>query len=304
MRVSLDNEITSITEQINSMSAQLADLNQSISRSELGGDQANDLRDRRDQLVDQLSQLVDVSTQEQSNGSLTVYLDSMALVENHSYQTLTSQIQSDGRSASHTVRFGNLGIDLKNIGGKLEGMIETRDDVIMKKLQELDSMAVGIAKAVNEIHRGGKGSRGSSEVNFFDPQTAGAADIALDQLVLQDVSYIAAGQNGEPGDNSNALQIASLRSAQKMRDNKATFGDFYNSLIGEIGIKTNEAENVEQNQQALVSQIENSKQAIGGVSLDEEMANMIQYQHAYEAAARVITTMDQALDTIINGMGA
>jgi len=88
-----------------------------------------------------------------------------------------------------------------------------------------------------------------------------------------------------------------------MRGSGATIGDFYNAMIGTIGVRTKEAQNISQNQESLVFHIENNRQALEGVSLDEEMTNMIKYEHAYNAAARVITAMDEALDTIINGMG-
>jgi flagellar hook-associated protein 1 len=304
MQVSIDNDISQTTTDVNSYASQIADLNQSIVTSELTGAKANDLRDRRDELVDELSQLVDVSTNEQNDGSVTVYMDSMALVEGNSHQNLTTTTESNGTSVVHTVRFGGVGIDLGKIGGKLEGMINTRDDVIMKKSQELDNLATGIAKAVNGIHRAGIGGNGSTNIDFFDPKMKGASDINLNSVIVDNVAYIAAGKNGQAGDNSNALDISALRNSMSMSGDKSTFGDYYNSVIGEVGTRTKEASSVEQNQQALVTQIENSRQSVGGVSLDEEMANMIQYQHAYEAAARIISTMDSTLNTIINGMGA
>jgi flagellar hook-associated protein 1 FlgK len=83
----------------------------------------------------------------------------------------------------------------------------------------------------------------------------------------------------------------------------ATINEYYNSIVGQIGVESSKANNLKENYQILVEQLENARQSVQGVSLDEEMAQMIKYQHAFDAAARVITTMDQALDTVINGMG-
>jgi flagellar hook-associated protein 1 FlgK len=88
-----------------------------------------------------------------------------------------------------------------------------------------------------------------------------------------------------------------------MDKNTSTMNDYYTSLVGKLGIETSEATSFSKNYELLVQQVDNSRQSVQGVSLDEEMANMIKYQHADDAAARVITTMDQALDTVIHGMG-
>lgn len=132
----------------------------------------------------------------------------------------------------------------------------------------------------------------------------GRRDLPAQQLSLNLTGHnIAAGLNGETGDNANALNIAALRDQLLMRKGQATFNEYYGSIIGKVGVKSKEAQNHEANQLALLSQIDNSRESLSGVSLDEEMANMIQFQHAYKAAARVITVMDSAPNTVINEMG-
>jgi len=304
LRTSLDNDITKVTEEINNLAGQIASVNQSISTSELSGNTANDLRDRRDYLVDQLSEYVDVSVQEQPGGSMTVYLGSMALVEDNSHIDLTTRVESQDNSYIHKVQFKGTGIDLVHAGGQLEGLIQMRDEDVAGKQAQLDTLAKELVSSINDIHRAGYGARGSTGINFFDSATTGASDIAIDTLISKDVNNIAAGVTSETGDNANALNISALRNSLRADGEQATFNDYYNSIIGEIGIKTKEADALMKNQQALVTQIDNSRQSLEGVSLDEEMANMIEQQHAYSAAAKVITAMDEALDTIINKMGA
>ncbi|MFZ5979326.1 MAG: flagellar basal body rod C-terminal domain-containing protein, partial [Candidatus Zixiibacteriota bacterium] len=79
--------------------------------------------------------------------------------------------------------------------------------------------------------------------------------------------------------------------------------DYYNSLVGTLGVETKEAKSFASNYELLVQQVDNDRQSVQGVSLDEEMTNMIKVQNAYDAAARIITTIDEALDTVISGMG-
>ncbi len=302
LRESLDADINTMVLQINNTAAQIADLNQSIVSAELTGNIANDLRDRRDYLVDQLSQSVNVGVLEQSNGSYTVLLGGMALVDGSSSLQIATETQSGGTSVTTRIFFQGTGIDIEHPSGQLEAILEARDTIVVERQAEMDLLATELVAAVNEIHRAGYGLGGETGIDFFDPNTTGAADIELNPLILQDVNYIAASLNGEIGDNSNALDMASLREALILKNGQATFNEYYASVIGKIGIRSQEAQNLEQNQMALMFQIENARQSTSGVSLDEEMANMIRYQHAFEAAARVISAMDSALDTIINRM--
>jgi len=300
---SLDEDIQKSVQLVNNIAYQIAALNESISTAELSGHQANDLRDRRDYLVDQLSEYANVATIEQPSGNYRVLIGSMALVDGVDVAELETVVQNQGATIISEVRFVNSSARLDISNGKLAGLIETRDEVLVERMAELDELALAIVEKVNEMHRDGYGLNNFTGVNFFDDRTTGAADIKLDDLIIEDVGYIAASWNGEPGDNSNALRIAGLRNDLTMRNGKATFGDYYNSIIGIVGIRTREAENLAINQESLVFHIENSRQSVEGVSLDEEMTNMIKYEHAYAAAARVITMMDEALNTVINGMG-
>ena len=303
LKQSLDTDIGKITTEINNIAGQIANVNQSIMTSELNGNVANDLRDRRDYLVDQLSEYVDVTVIEQTGGSSTVMLGSMALVEGNSHVDLVTKVEGTKQNYLHSVVFKGTGISVNHPGGRLEGLLEMRDTNIAGKQAELDTLARELVKAVNDVHGGGYGSRGSTGINFFNASTTGAADIALDFQITQDVNNIAAGITTEPGDNGNALNISALRNLLIVNGGDATFNDYYNSIIGDIGIKSREASALLSNQQALVTQIDNSRQSLEGVSLDEEMATMIEQQHAYSAAAKVVTAMDEALDTVINRMG-
>jgi flagellar hook-associated protein 1 len=303
LKQSLDTDIEKITTEINNIAGQIANVNQSISTSELSGNSANDLRDRRDYLIDQLSEYIDVTVIEQTGGSATVMLGSMALIEGNSHVDLVTRVEGNQKDYLHSVQFKGTGITVKNPGGRLEGLLEMRDTNIAGKQAELDTLAGELVQAVNGVHSSGYGARGSTGINFFDAASTGASNIALDFQITQDVNNIAAGLTSDPGNNGNALNIAALRNSLIVNGGSATFNDYYNSMIGDVGIKSREAESLLSNQQALVIQIDNSRQSLEGVSLDEEMANMIEQQHAYSAAAKVITAMDQALDTVINRMG-
>jgi flagellar hook-associated protein 1 FlgK len=299
----LDEDIQKRVLDINNIAYQLAALNDSITTAELTGHSANDLRDRRDYLVDELSRYVNVQVIEQPTGAYSVLIGSMVLVDRNEVIELETVVEEQGVNVVHNIRFKSSKIQPEINKGELAGLIEVRDEIVPERFQELDELAISLVERLNQLHREGYGLDGVSGRDFFDASTTGAEDIKLDDMVIQSEGYIAASLNGEIGDNSNALRIAALRTDLTMRGGTATFGDYYNSIVGIVGVRTREAQNIADNQESLVFHIENNRQAVEGVSLDEEMANMIKYQHAYEAAARVITTMDEVLDTIINGMG-
>jgi len=154
------------------------------------------------------------------------------------------------------------------------------------------------------IRDSGYGLDGSTGTNFFDPRYTDATTIEVNSDIVAKPSMIAAAQVPDAeSDNRIALAIAALQNAKLMNDNAVTINGFYNSLVGSLGVETREAQSFTESYEMLVAQIDNARQSVQGVSLDEEMANMIKSQHAYDAAARVITAMDQALDTVIFSMG-
>ncbi len=147
------------------------------------------------------------------------------------------------------------------------------------------------------------------------PKYNPAAFMAVSDDIMMDVDKIAAAKGKDIGgtgdfntsngigDGSNALEIASLRHRHAMVDSKSTFNEFYTSIISRIGAQGEESKNRLENQTVMMKNLENIRESISGINLDEEMANMISFQHGYNAAARVITTFDNMLDVIINRMG-
>lgn len=135
-----------------------------------------------------------------------------------------------------------------------------------------------------------------------------ARNISVNKDLIADVSKVAAAkysvtnpQNGI-GDNGNAIKLAQIK-YDKNAINGFTVDDYYRSMIGDIGINSNKAKNMANNQELLVSQIATQREYVMGVSLDEEMTNMIQFQQAYNSAARFLTAVDEMLDILVNRLG-
>ncbi len=303
LRESVDADFKARTGEINQFAVQIASLNRQIASAELGGDHANDLRDKRDLLIDQLSAHASVRTIERPNGTAAVMIGSMSLVDGVDYlQIETKNVQRDGTTATIAV-WQNTNFEIDFAGGEFQALEQVRDKTIPDMQRNLDELAMTIMNQVNTVHAAGVGATGSTGVNFFDPFRTSAATMGLNAEVEHDPNLIAASLSGEPGDTRNAQAISELRYQRVMQSGTATISEFYASMVGTLGIRTQEAETLKDNYSLLVTQLENARQSVQGVSVDEEVTNMIKFQRAYEAAARVITFVDSALETVISGMG-
>jgi flagellar hook-associated protein 1 FlgK len=303
LRSTANKDVAARVGEINQTAAEIANINRLVVSSELGSQKANDLRDQRDYLIDNLSKVVDVTTREKANGSVTVYISGLAIVENSDTFQLDTVVNASGRQAKYDIIWKNTETTVKITGGELKGLLDTRDVLVPRYLDQLDQLALAIVNEVNQLHRAGTGLDGISGRNFFNGSFATAATMRVEQNIDNDPTLIGASLSGGPGDNANALAIADLRNQMTMSYGTMSITEFYNSMIGDIGVDTHEAKTFKGNFEVLIHQIENSRQSVQGVSLDEEMAEMVRQQHAYEAAARLITYIDDALDTLINGMG-
>ena len=300
---SLDDQVSGLVTKINSLGENIAELNHQIARSELGGGMANDLRDRRDQLIDELSQYAGVHTIEMKNGVARVFLGSMEFVEQSSFNPLATATSSAGDQTSTDVVWQGGGAPLLVGGGELAGLLEARDELLPQYRSQLDELAGAMVQQVNTMHRTGYGLDGATGRDFFTSSGTTADTISLSSDVQNDLSRIGASLSGGPGDNAVALSIANLQKSLTMNSGASSFNEFYAEIVGTVGVRSSEAIDAKKTAELVLQQIEFSRQSVQGVSLDEEMANLIAAQHAYSAAAKVVATIDSAINTVINDMG-
>ncbi|OSS41287.1 Flagellar hook-associated protein FlgK [Desulfurella amilsii] len=127
-----------------------------------------------------------------------------------------------------------------------------------------------------------------------------ASNIGVNSVVANDQSKIAAGESLSPGDNSNALAIANLQTQNVMDSNTQTINQYYESFVGQIGSLAQSNQNILNSQNSMVSQTQSLVQSQEGVSLDQEAANLIKYQMAYQASAQFISIVNQMTQSLIN----
>jgi flagellar hook-associated protein 1 FlgK len=184
-------------------------------------------------------------------------------------------------------------------GGRLAGLLEVRDEVIPRYIARLDEIAGTLVESVNEIHRSGFGLDGLDGRDFFDPSKTTAASISVAEGIAGDPSLIAASADGSPGNADGALAVAGLRLEGIFGDSNATADEYYSSVIGELGIESSRASDNKHNQGLLGDEITTRRESVKGVSIDEEMTNLVASQHAYQAAVKLVSVIDTLMGSVI-----
>ena len=300
LQTGLNEELERTVEEFNTNLSQIAALNDKIAAVESQGTAANDYRDRRDMLLEMLSEAADIRVVENADGMITVTLGGRVLVDRNTVTGLSTESTASGSTVINYPTWEGDGTRILVNNGKIKGLMEMRDETIEDQIDKLDSIARALVSELNGVHNGGYGLNGSTSIDFFDSNTTGAADIALDESILSDLSTIAASSDGTVGDGTMAQQIAELGESKIMSDYTVTFNDYFASMIGSLGLSAQEADFMSENQVLVVQQLTNQRSSVSGVSLDEEMTNLIKYQHAYEAAARLVSVVDDMMATLID----
>lgn len=300
-------------DEINSIGRQISDINMQIIKAEADGSHANDLRDKRDLLIEQLSRIADVGVSEDEFGSVNVSIGGRNIVtRNFTTEIKFTDNEVDATQAKLTWVDPLTGLEQGEVivyGGELKGYVTMRDEVVTSLQDKIDNLVSAIAQELNDIHNTGYALDDNLGLDFFtrkdDTKPFSAGNIKINELIQNNTNLIAAGKTTPvlQGDGSNALEIAQLKDKLIMNTQTASFDDYYRSTVAQLGVDAMEAERMLDNQQLLADQIKNKREGISGVSLDEEMTNMIRYQHAYSASARVVNVMDEMLDLIVNRLG-
>jgi flagellar hook-associated protein 1 FlgK len=263
----------------------------------------NDLLDRRDQILRDLSNITNISVIDGRQQTVTVQINGTSLVD---FDTINEIEIIKPKSKDEVTRLvwskGKSPVTFN--GGEIKGLVETRDDLLTQNLKNLDTMAKALIDATNAIHRDGFGLDNTTGLSFFDADSTDASNIKVSEAILQNPSKIAASTRiNAPGNGDNALAIAEILNMPLLNGNTTTINAFLDGMVAKLGVQGQEAIRTIDNQETLVHYLNIEQNQYTSVSLDEEMANMMKYQHAYNAAARMVSTLDDALDTIISRMG-
>jgi flagellar hook-associated protein 1 FlgK len=291
---SVNNDVTSA----NTLLTDIASLNDQIATAELAtGGMANDLRDLRQQKLEQLANLVNFDASSGANGAVNISINGTQLV---SEKQVVDTLQTyDAGGGQMLVRTTTSGTPLTLTGGSIQGTITARDGALLTLSTSLDSLAASLITEVNNVYSAGYDLNGNSGASFFTGTDA--ATIGVNGALAGNPSLIqAAGVPGAPGDNTVALALAQLGQQPIAALANQTFSNAYVQDVAAFGNSLSAANNQVANYNALNTMLLNQRDSYSGVSMEEEMTNLITFQKAYQASAKIITTVDQMLQTVIN----
>jgi flagellar hook-associated protein 1 FlgK len=293
----INQTVTSEVGQVNSLARDIAKLNQSIVKEEAASDgSANDLRDARQQKIQELSKLVKIDTAEQPSGAVNVIVSGVSIVDGvDTPNTLETFDSGDG--ALEVRAAGQTG-PLTLTGGSIEGSISTRDNDVSTVRAQVNALAQNFISEVNKIHSGGFSLTGSTGADFFTGTSA--ADISVNADLVGNPSLIQASSAAdEIGNNDVAVALAQLGHAGQAALDGQTFSNRQAQIVAGLGQKVADAQRDLTDQKSISEYVQTQRDSVSGVSLDEEMTNLIMFQKAFEASAKLISMTDEMLNTII-----
>jgi flagellar hook-associated protein 1 FlgK len=330
VRAGINKKIALAVDDINGLTKTIAKLNKEINIEEVTDSTANDLRDQRDRAIRTLADYFPIHTHVDDEGQYVVNVEGLgSLVSGGLNQELKvgSSVKSGENSADKgdvEVYFSarqsiNISENLK--GGALGALLKTRNEDIVQLEKQVDELAHGLVHATNAIHRRGYANhpvptdaqgnpipnaagRQVTGLNFFkeplDMKRA-AEYIDLSDEVKEDVNNIATAlEANKPGDNRIALAISKLQHEKVLANGTTTFEEQYLKSVGHIGLQAGKAKINEEQSGGILAQAKSVKERLAGVSLDEEAANMIRYQNAYEASAKIMKASDDMFKAVLN----
>lgn len=338
----LKSEIDVSTKKVNDLLQKINNINIEIHTVEPLGALPNALYDERDRYLDELAQYTDfekvaVDAQDIGNGKMGNALrNAEGRIDIELKMPDGTKIKAvDAKAASAvTLRFTENtdgiynGLEVNGIAqtfdttkgfttGRLSGLLEMYGQErngqavgeYVKMESQLDEMAKTFADAFNAAHATNLKKDGTAGSNAFFASTSGditAATISVGSEIKASLDNIATSTDGNIGDSQGALNLAKMKTASitfVKSNTTTTIGSFYQNVIGDMAVSTDQVGRLGKSAAVLMESADQRRMSMSAVSIDEEMTMMIQYQHAYNAAARNITTVDEMLDKIINGMG-
>jgi len=290
---SIQLEITDLNQLLSSV----AEMNEQIMAAEANGEPANDLRDQRDLLINKISEIAEVSVLEREDGTKDIILAGRTLVARGSVTHFQSSYAKTSSGYQLTIVTQGHMTEVDLSPGKLEGLMTSRDTQITQVRDGLDEVARQLIREVNQLHVQGRTSS-SSGLAFFSGDSMHT--IEINEAIRSDNLLVATGRTSAEGDNTIAQEIANLVNQSANGAAEVTVEDRYRSLLTSVASQRSSFEFLVENQQNVVASLKTKMASVSGVSLDEEGANMVRYQNSYNAAAKVISTVQEMYDTLMN----
>lgn len=312
IRSHIDSRLSGYATEINATLQEVKELNHKIKAIEVDGTSPNDLLDMRDRALKKLASFMDITTHKDEHGSVNVDLKGVGPLvvgsQAEQFYVERSKANEHGKPENSvdlkTTASANSNITQSIRAGKLGALLQVRDQALSVVQDRLDELAFNITNAVNQIHSQGYTRSGAQGVDFFKPLASkerASQFIGLSDAVSRNAGNIAsAALPDAPSDNRIAIALSGLQNAKLMGNGTVSVDDWYNSIVSDVGVLTAKNRATMNQQQTIVTQLNKLRDQLSGVSIDEETANLLQFQHTFDASAKVIQVADEMLETILN----
>ncbi len=281
---------------VNGVLQRIADINVKLQPILKRGQDGGPLYDERAQLLNQLNEEMSVQVSvDQSYNMIISTTSGRLLLMGSDVTGLSTQKTMDGVSVMHE------GTDITSeiSSGKMGGLIDFQTSTLASTRTALNSLAAELASAVNAAHHNGVDLDGNPGGDFFTV-TAGNEARSID-VALTDFRQLAAGAPGTGiGDGTNAQALADLRDAPIAGLGNEAFGDYYSQIVFDVGMASRGIQANLSLQDKVLQQLENQRESVSGVSLDEEAVNLLQYQRSYQASSKLLRVLDSLLEETLN----
>jgi flagellar hook-associated protein 1 FlgK len=287
-------QLVAYADEVNTTASTVAQLNDSIVKAKATGLTVNELEDRRDVAVMHLAELTGATASARKNGAMDVFVGNSTLVSEFTTSTLQvtgAQRLEEQSTDPLTLRWAGSQQPVQP-GGTMGSMADTMTTIIPGISASLDAVAKKLVDSVNLLHVAGFSADGTTGQVFFAGDAAGTIKVAI-----TDPAKVAYASTTATLDHSVADAMADLGSSAAGADAG------YQAMIGELGVAANASTRRSDIQTNVTEQADADRESTSGVNLDEEMTNLLTYQRGYEAASRVLTTVDSMLDQLINRTG-
>lgn len=283
--------------EINSLIQEIADLNQNI--FSLGGN-VNELKDIRDNRIDELSQLINIKVIIDENGLSNISASSSTIVSG----VTPIFLELDSNTESVFLFYEGSRIALSSVGGKIGAHMDAYNSLIFKYTNFIDTLAYTIIEEVNALHREGYGMTdadtgiASTGIDYFLGNDS--RSIKINDVVLNDITKLAVSKDGNIGDNLIAYEIANILDKKIFDAGNTSILQYYRKVIAALGYENSDMRRTVEAYTARVESLEALKYSVSSVSQDEEMINLVRFQRGFEAAAKVVQTLEKMYDNLFS----
>ncbi len=300
------DELEMRVDEVNRILDEISEINDKLRFVDALQQKSNELHDHLDQAIEELAELVDIQVHRKGSGAVDIFSGGQLLVQENRAFHLDVEAGAEGQLQVTS----NRGFPLQIEAGRINGLLDAINIDIPDIQHSLDNVVTTLVEDVNELHRAGYGLDHTDEVamNFFAPldeERPASLQFRVADDILEDNSNIAASaEPGEPGNGEIALDIARLRDHREDdRLQGTSIMEYYRGMVTSMGVQAQESERMAETFKRTEGQIQELHRSVSGVNIDEEMLNMTQFQHAWQAAARYLNTVDEMLTVLFTELG-